>query len=594
MVIAPHPRRLGFDDGVILPPEEFPANASPALVRGAAAERAPLRGTVRVIVILVDFADKPMTQPASHYQDLFFSSGVLPHGSVKEYFSEVTNGLVTLAGEVVGPYRMPSSLAWYANSNYGIGKGGGDFRSPQLARDAAEAADPSVNFGPYDNDGNGYVDAFIVIHAGRGAEQTGSNGDIWSHKATLDSVYATDSTRIYGYLTVPEDARIGVCAHELGHLLFGFPDLYDTDYSSEGIGNWCLMAGGTWNAGGDIPAHPSAWCKVNQGWASVTNVTANGPATIPDVKGSRNVLRLWKDGAGGPEYFLVENRQKTGFDSALPGDGLLVWHIDENQSGNTNESHYKVALLESDAQRHLENNVNPGDGGDPYPGDRGVHAVTGSTSPSTRSYANQPTCVSITDISASGPTMTASLRVRCGKDVQKDRKDLKDRKEQLKEQKERAKEGLKELKEHKEGKELPKEIKDSKEHKERLKDVKEREKLIKEIDIKQRDNRFDRWELEGGGDWGLEGEPFVSQGVAGAQLDALEARIAALETAMTGSPSAAPAPFIDAALRPDLTGAAPSAEEAQLGLRMARGDRDAKRAFDAPPATTPWQRGRRS
>ena len=51
-----------------------------------------------------------------------------------------------------------------------------------------------------------------------------------------------DSTQIFAYLTIPEDARIGVCAHELGHLLFGFPDLYDTDDTSEGIGNWCLMA----------------------------------------------------------------------------------------------------------------------------------------------------------------------------------------------------------------------------------------------------------------------------------------------------------------------------------------------------------------
>ena len=72
-----------------------------------------------------------------------------------------------------------------------------------------------------------------------------------------------DATKIYGYLTIPEDAKIGVCAHELGHLLFGFPDLYDTDDTSEGIGNWCLMAGGSWNGGGDVPAHPSAWCKAN-------------------------------------------------------------------------------------------------------------------------------------------------------------------------------------------------------------------------------------------------------------------------------------------------------------------------------------------
>ena len=136
--------------------------------------------------------------------------------------------------------------------------------------------------------------------------------------------------RFSRYLTVPEDCKIGVCAHELGHLLFGFPDLYDTDGSSEGIGNWCLMAAGSWGGGGDMPVHPSAWCKANQGWVTVDNGAAKRPCRrSQDVKTSQTVYRLWKDGATGNEYFLVENRQQIGFDASLPGGGLLVWHVDE-------------------------------------------------------------------------------------------------------------------------------------------------------------------------------------------------------------------------------------------------------------------------
>jgi immune inhibitor A len=127
-----------------------------------------------------------------------------------------------------------------------------------MARDAVVVADPTVGFTPFDNNGDGFVDAFIVIHAGAGGEVTGNSDDIWSHKWTLDGgARAVDQTKIFAYLTVPEDCKIGVCAHELGHLLFGFPDLYNTDYSSEGIGNWCLMAGGSWGGGGDTPVHPS-------------------------------------------------------------------------------------------------------------------------------------------------------------------------------------------------------------------------------------------------------------------------------------------------------------------------------------------------
>ena len=156
-----------------------------------------------------------------------------------------------------------------------------------------------------------------MIHAGPGGEVTGNTNDIWSHKWVLDGgAYAADgTTKIYAYLTVPEDCRLGVCAHELGHLLFGFPDLYDTDYSSEGIGNWCLMAGGSWNNGGLTPAHPSAWCKSKQNWVTSQNYIANqNNVPIEDVKSSYKVHRLWKDGAIGNEYFLVENRQKINFD----------------------------------------------------------------------------------------------------------------------------------------------------------------------------------------------------------------------------------------------------------------------------------------
>jgi immune inhibitor A len=409
--IGRHPRPLGFDDGVIIPPSQFPLGTSRRSIAAAAASRAPLQGTVRVIVVLVDFSDKPMTQPASHFNDLFFSTGVLPHGSVKEYYQEVTGGLVDITGEVVGPYRLPQTLAWYANNNFGIGRPSGEPRANIMADDAAAAADPQVDFALYDNDGNGFIDAFITVHAGGGGEQTGDPGDIWSHKWVLPAARPADGKQIYAYLTIPEDCRIGVCAHELGHLLFGFPDLYDTDYTSEGVGNWCLMGGGSWNGNGDIPAHPSAWCKVQQGWVTVSNVTSNGNISIPDVKTSRNVHRLWKDGANEPEYFLIENRQRTGYDSNLPGDGLLVWHIDENQPGNTDENHYLVGLVQSDGNRELELDVNRGDVGDPYPGSTGNTSFTGSSTPNSNSYTGQPSSVSITQVSASGDPMTADASV---------------------------------------------------------------------------------------------------------------------------------------------------------------------------------------
>ncbi|GIF69467.1 hypothetical protein Ais01nite_75020 [Asanoa ishikariensis] len=414
VTLSPDPRGLGFNDGTIIPPDRFPPGTPEAVIRNAAADRTPLRAGVRVIVVLVDFADQVMTTSTEHFQDLFFSTGVLPHGSVREYYREVSNGLVDLVGEVVGPLRMPETIAWYANGDYGIGQPPpGTERARDLARHAAEAADPLVDFSQYDNDGNGFVDAFVVVHAGSGGETTPTDPStmIWSHKATMRQPYSTDSTSLYAYLTIPEDAKVGVCAHELGHLLFGFPDLYDTDKSSAGVGSWCLMGAGEWNGGGDVPAHPSAWCKVKQGWVSVTNVTSEQTVEIVDVQSSRNVLRLWKDGASGPEYFLVENRQRTGFDERLPGDGVLIWHVDDNQPNNRDENHYKVGLVQADGRRDLELKRNRGDAADSYPGTGGNATFSPESTPSSHSYLGQDTAVSLTQISASGATVTATAAV---------------------------------------------------------------------------------------------------------------------------------------------------------------------------------------
>lgn len=522
---ASEPRSDGFNDGLIIPPEEFPLGSAPSRIRGAAAERAPLRGAVRVIVVLVDFSDKPMTQTVAHFDKLFFSTGAIPTKSVREYYTDVTRGLVNIQGQVVGPFRMPKTLAQYAHGASGTGAALPNART--MARDAVLAANASVNFGPYDNDGNGYVDAFIVVHAGAGAEVTGKSGDIWSHKWTLDGgAMNVDGTKVYAYLTVPEDSKIGVCCHELGHLLFGFPDLYDTDYTSEGIGNWCLMAGGSWGGGGNTPVHPSAWCKANQGWASVVNVTSNGSKNIADVKDSGVVYRMWKNGAASSEYFLVENRQKSGFDASLPAGGLLIWHVDDSVAGNTNEAHYKVALMQADGLRDMELDHNRGDGGDPFPGTAGNTTFNNTSNPSSKSYAGANTCVAVTGIGASAPVMSANLRVKCT--VIKPKKEVAIDKSLVLD-KTAASEKLVEKKIEKNA----------------------------EKPVIDKSAAFDKGTSEKLVEGKLAEKPGL--GARSADFGSLEARIAQLEALLMGGQ--APQPFISRELRPDLSGSAYSDEE---------------------------------
>jgi immune inhibitor A len=533
--IAAAYKPVGLNDGLIYPGTMYPVGTSAAMARSAAADRAPLSGTVRVAVILVDFSDKAMTATKAHFEDLFFSLGKIPTGSVREYYREVSHGKIDIQGQVVGPYRLPKTLNQYAHGASGMGAALPNART--MAKDAAVASNPAINYALYDNDMDTFVDAFVVVHAGPGGEVTGNVNDIWSHKWVLDGgAYTADgTTKIYGYLTVPEDCRLGVCAHELGHLLFGFPDLYDTDYSSEGIGNWCLMAGGSWNNAGLTPSHPSAWCKCQQNWVTTTNHTSNvSNVAIEDVKTGYTVHRLWKDGAVGKEYFLVENRQKINFDKYIPNSGLLIWHIDDATASNSNEAHYKVALVQADGKKDMELNHNRGDAGDTYPGSTNNRKFDSTTTPNSKSYAGANTCVVVKNISDSAAVMHADLSVKCVVKIAK----------------EVAKDITKEISKEKElAKELQKEIKEFDKTSDKTIITEKATALDKQIVEKPKD--FEGKMLDG---FGM--GQFGQMAGAAAGGGNLEARLARLEMILGSI-----APFIQQGLRPDLNQAGFQSED---------------------------------
>lgn len=253
------------------------------------------------------------------------------------------------------------------------------------------------------------------MHSGRGAEESGAPADIWSHKWVLPRARRKGAVSVFGYLTIPEDAKLGVCAHELGHLLFGWPDLYDSDSSSRGVGDFCLMAGGSWGLGGLRPVHPSAWCKASQGWAPVSALSTNRSVTLAPVEDGGRIYRLWQEGAQGDEYFLVENRQPAGYDASMPSAGLLLWHIDDAVEGNGDERHYQVALVQADGKQDLEHNRSEGDAGDPFPGSARVTVLDGTTIPSTNSYGGVHTCVELRDVTLAGGDVRVRMRVRCAR-----------------------------------------------------------------------------------------------------------------------------------------------------------------------------------
>lgn len=462
------PARVGIDPAPAgLPRAARPSRGSRALraagatassqAAAAAALSVPSAGTGNVPVLLVNFNDRSTTYNAANFEDLLFSVND-PRRSMNDYYREVSYGTFTVSS---GPSGIGG---WYtaANGHSYYGKNVGPAREDQwpgdLVWEAASAADAAgFNFDAYDQDGDCGVDNLVVIHQGGGEEFVGApSTNIWSHSWSLAgalywgrshsgplttnsdcSAHPGQKVVVDKYTIQPETygtstriTTIGVVAHEFGHAL-GLPDLYDTDYSSEGVGDWSLMAGGSWNAvsgdGGSSPAHIEAWGKWYLGWLAPTAVTCSTAVSLPAVETSPSGVYRLLDGSpssGTGEYFLLENRQLTGFDAGLPGGGLLIWHVEETMADNDLECwpgpttpppicsstrHFKVALLQADNLWHLEKGTNRGDTGDPYPGTSGRTTFDGSSTPNSNLYVGTASGASVTSISSSASTMTATL-----------------------------------------------------------------------------------------------------------------------------------------------------------------------------------------
>lgn len=408
-----------------------------AAAKMSTASKSAVTGSYKVLAVLIKFSDKNNSVNAADFDTLLF---VNQQSTVNHYFDAVSYGQLDIITvnlpSSVGWVTAPQTYAYYCNAQNGTGSY--PQNSQKLCEDVVDVVDPMVDFSQYDNDSDGYVDAVILVHTGPGAEFTASDDDIWSHKWSVPSPRLKDGVYIFNYTIQPEywsspgDITCGVYCHELGHI-FGLPDLYDTDYSSRGIGKWSLMAYGSWNGPtsmGDYPSELDAWSRIELGFNSSVNVTSNSSnVDIASVESGGNIYRLWSNGTVGDEYFLVENRQKIGYDAYLPGDGLLIWHIDETElssycpndnewyPGYTDSGNYGVALEQADGSYQMEQLINSGDAGDPFPGSFSVTSFSALSNPNSNSYAGSESFVAVGNISLSAPTMVADFQVSIISDV---------------------------------------------------------------------------------------------------------------------------------------------------------------------------------
>ena len=295
------------------------------------------------LIILVNFADSKFnTSKFGPTQTLYSRIANEANygennfkGSISDYFKAQSGGQFLLDFDVAGPVTLPYGYSYYGQND----DDGYDKRPTKMVREACQAVDGSVDFSKYDWDGDGEVEEVFVVYAGNGEHDTTNQPSlIWPHMDNLANYkeqLTLDGVTINTYACASELnsdktlSGIGTFCHEFSHCM-GFPDMYDTasDGNNFGMGSWDLMDYGSYNGYGYVPAGYSGYEKMVCGWTTPIELdkpmTVNGMERLADMgqtyiiynKGNRN------------EYYILENRQQSGFDKYLPGSGLLIERVD--------------------------------------------------------------------------------------------------------------------------------------------------------------------------------------------------------------------------------------------------------------------------
>lgn len=355
--------------------------------RGAlGGDHQPYVGTKKGLIILVEFADTKFWEDHTPtlYQRIANEEGFNEmgfSGSVKDYFKDQSYGQFELDFDIAGPVTLPNNYSYYGGPING--QNDNPTALGEMVISACEAIDNDIDFTNYDWDGDGEVDQVFILYAGHGEASWDDPNTIWPHEwnihSALGKTLTLDGVKIDTYacscelgVKTENNKRvecidgIGTICHEFSHCL-GLADMYDTSYSGYyGMGNWDLMDQGSYNGDGYLPANYTSYERMYAGWIEPTELKENCEiSSMKDLASSGEAYIIYNDNNKN-EYYLLENRQLTGWDAGLPNSGLLILHVDFDATV------WKQNLVNSTSRQRCtifiaDNNPNENDAGDIYP-----------------------------------------------------------------------------------------------------------------------------------------------------------------------------------------------------------------------------------
>ena len=358
----------------------------------------PLNIAPRGLVILVNFTDVAFETSKAELDSMLIGKNytrdysytyrgktyrVTSNGSARQYFEDASFGQYNPQLDVVGPVTVSKASTYYGGNN----SAGSDKYPEVMIKEACELVNDSVDYSLYDNDNDGYVDFVYVIYAGYGEADGGGDDTIWPHAWYLYSAAGrkceVDGKKIDLYACGNEldnytkhHTGIGTFCHEFSHVL-GLPDLYTTGGEThKTLGEWSILDYGPYNNDGNTPPSYSAYERFFMGWLTPRLITEPENVVLEDLKNNNEALlisstdehNLIGNDPNPTTFYLLENRQQTGWDEYLPGHGLMLTKIQYNYNKwynnavNNTATKMGVDLIEADGKAPQYDDYRPSNG----------------------------------------------------------------------------------------------------------------------------------------------------------------------------------------------------------------------------------------
>ncbi|MCI1778675.1 MAG: M6 family metalloprotease domain-containing protein [Bacteroidales bacterium] len=297
---------------------------------------------IRSIVISVEFSDVKFT--TADVEDKIYRylnekgySDDGASGSLSDYLYDNFGGRCSFVFDVAPKVSLDHPEAYYEEASGDAGD-----NTLALLKDACSAAvSEGVDFSNYDCNGDGFADNVEIIFAGYNSAEGGGSGTIWPQYCDISSKHINfGGVYIAGYTCTSElsgneggnFASIGMICHEFSHAL-GLPDMYDTNYETGGESNglWgslSVMDEGNFLNGGRTPPYYTSIEREILGIYEEEILKADTSYFLPEISCADKIFRL--PSTVNNEYFLLECRCATGWDSYIGGSGMVVYHVDKS------------------------------------------------------------------------------------------------------------------------------------------------------------------------------------------------------------------------------------------------------------------------